>query len=145
MKNTAFCGSISIEMSCRRRMEKISWTDRVRNEVTKGVKKKTNIRHPIKRRKANWIGHILWRSYLLKHIIEGKIERRKELKERQGRRRKQLLDNLEENRCYRKLREEALDHTLRRHRFGGGYGLVVRMTRELWKLSRVTYMFNLCK
>jgi hypothetical protein len=130
-KKTEFYGSISFEMSCQRRIEKISWTDRVRSEVLKRVKKETNILHTVKRRKANSIGHILRRNCLLKHIIEGKIERRKEVKGRQGRRSKQLLDNLEEKRWYCKLREEALDHTLRRHRFGGGYGPDVRKTREL--------------
>ena len=41
-------------------MEKISWTDRVRNEeVLRRVKEERNITHTIKRRKANWIGHIL--------------------------------------------------------------------------------------
>jgi hypothetical protein len=48
------------EMWCWRRMEKISWTDRVRNEdVLHRVKEERNIVHTIKRRKANWIGHIL--------------------------------------------------------------------------------------
>ena len=28
-------------------------------------------------RKVNWIGHILHRNYLLKHITEGKVEERK--------------------------------------------------------------------
>jgi len=98
VKKTEFCGSISTEMSCRRRMEKISWTDRVRNEVLKRVKDETNILHTIKRKKADWIRHMLRRNCLLKHIIEGKIKRRKEVKGRQGRRSKQLLDNLEEKR-----------------------------------------------
>jgi hypothetical protein len=31
------------------------------------------------RRMANWIGHILCRNCLLKHVIEGKIEGRKEV------------------------------------------------------------------
>jgi len=35
-----------------------------------------NIPHIIKRRKANWIGHILRRNCLLKHFIEGKIQER---------------------------------------------------------------------
>jgi hypothetical protein len=62
----------SFEMRCWKRMEKISWTDRVRNEeVVHRVKKKRNIVHTIKRRKANWIGHILRRNCLLKHIIGG--------------------------------------------------------------------------
>jgi hypothetical protein len=62
-------------MWCWRRMEKISWTDRVRNEeVLHRVKEERNIVLTIKRRKANWIGHILRRNCLLKHVIEGKTE-----------------------------------------------------------------------
>jgi ppGpp synthetase/RelA/SpoT-type nucleotidyltranferase len=58
-------------------MEKISWTDRVRNEeVLHRVKEERTILHKIKRRKANWIGHILRRNCLLKHVIEGKLEGR---------------------------------------------------------------------
>jgi hypothetical protein len=59
-------------------MEKISWTDRVRNEeVLHRVKKERNILHTIKRRKANWIGHILRRNCLLKHVTEEKLEGQK--------------------------------------------------------------------
>jgi hypothetical protein len=48
-------------------MEKISWTDRERNEeVLHRVKEERNIVHTIKRRTANWIGHILCRNCLLK-------------------------------------------------------------------------------
>jgi len=44
-------------------MEKISWTDCVKNkEVLHRVKDKRNIVGRIKRRKANWIGHILRRN-----------------------------------------------------------------------------------
>ena len=40
-------------------MEKISWTDHVRNEeVLLRVKEQRNILHEISKRKANWIGHI---------------------------------------------------------------------------------------
>jgi hypothetical protein len=64
----------SFEMWCWRRMEKISWTDRVNNEVElHRVKAERNILHTIRRRKASWIGHILCRNYLLSHIIEWKI------------------------------------------------------------------------
>jgi ppGpp synthetase/RelA/SpoT-type nucleotidyltranferase len=69
----------SFEIWCWRRMEKISWTDRVRNEVLvvlHRVKEERNILHKIKRRKANWIGHILRRNCLLKDVIEGKLEGR---------------------------------------------------------------------
>ena len=55
-------------------MEKISWTDRVRNEdVLLRVKEQRNILHEIRKRKANWIGHILRVNWLLKHVIKGKI------------------------------------------------------------------------
>jgi oligoribonuclease (3'-5' exoribonuclease) len=57
------------EKWCWRRMEKIGWTDRVRNEVLHRVKEERNILHTIKRRKANWIGHMLRRNCLLKHVI----------------------------------------------------------------------------
>jgi len=74
-------------------MEKISWTDCVENEeVLHRVKEERNILYIIKRRKANWIGHILRKNCFLKHIIEGKIGRRTEVTGRRGRRRKQLLD-----------------------------------------------------
>jgi hypothetical protein len=66
-------------MWCWRRMEKISWTDHVKNEVLHTVKEERNILHTIKRRKGNWIGHILCRNCILKHVIEGKLERRIEM------------------------------------------------------------------
>ena len=62
----------SFEMWCWRRMEKISWTDHVRKEdVLHRVKEQRNILHEIRKRKANWIGHILRRNYLLQRVTEG--------------------------------------------------------------------------
>jgi len=56
-------------------MEKISWTNRVRNEeVLLIVKEQRNILHEISKRKANWIGYILGRNCLLQWVIEGKIK-----------------------------------------------------------------------
>jgi hypothetical protein len=109
----------------RWRIMEISWTDRVRNkEVLRRVKEERNILHTIKRRKTKWIGHILRSNCLLKHVIEGKLEGRIEMTGRRGRRRKQLLDDLKEKKRYLKLKEEALDRTLWRTRFGRGYGPV---------------------
>ena len=54
-------------------MEKISSTDRVRNEVLLRVKEQRNILREISKRKANWIGHILRRNCLLQRVIEGEI------------------------------------------------------------------------
>jgi hypothetical protein len=50
----------------------------------------------------------------------GKIEGRIEVMGRRGRGRQQLLDDREEKRGYWKLKEEALDRTVWRTRFGGG-------------------------
>jgi hypothetical protein len=63
-------------------------------------------------------------------VIEGKLKGRIEMKGRRGRRCKQLLDDLKGKRRYWKLKEEALDRTLWRTRFGRGYGPVVRQTTE---------------
>ena len=77
----------------------------------------------MKIRKANSIGRILRRNCLQKHY------RRKirgiEVTGRQGIRRKQLLGNLKEKTGYRKVKEEALDSTVLRARFGRGCGPVV--------------------
>ena len=56
-------------------MEKIIWTDHVRyEEVLLRVKEQRNILHEIRKRKANWIGHILLRNCLLQQVNEGKIK-----------------------------------------------------------------------
>jgi hypothetical protein len=76
-------------------MEKVSWTDYVRNEeVLLRVNKQRNILHEIRKRKANWIGHILRRNCLLQQVIEGKVKEQIEVTRRRGRRRKKLLDDI---------------------------------------------------
>ena len=65
-------------MWCCRMMEKMSWTDHVKNEeVLHRVKKGRNILHSIKGRRANWIGHIWRGKCLLKQILK---EPKKEIK-----------------------------------------------------------------
>jgi len=112
-------------------MEKISWTDHVRNEdALLRVKEQRNILHKIRKRKANWIGHILRRNCLLQWAIEGKIKGGIEVIGRQGRKRRKLLDDLKERRGYSHLKEEALDRTMWRARFGRSFGPVVRQTTK---------------
>jgi hypothetical protein len=109
-----------------RRME-ISWTDHVRDdEVLLKVKEQRNILHEIKKRKANWIGHILRRNFPLQQVIEGKIKEGIEMEGRGGRIRRKALDGLKERRGYSHLKEEALDRKMRRAGFGRGFGPVVR-------------------
>jgi hypothetical protein len=53
-------------------MEKIGCADHMKNEVLHRGKEERSILHAKKRRKANWIGHILRRNCLLKRVFEGK-------------------------------------------------------------------------
>jgi hypothetical protein len=87
----------------------ISWIDRVRNE---------EVLHRVKE------GHILRRNCFLKHVIEGNIEGRRI----RGSRRKPLLGDLMKERRYWKQKDEALDRTLWRTRFGRGYGPIEKQT-----------------
>jgi hypothetical protein len=66
------------------------------DDVLLRVKKQRNILHEIRKRKANWVGHILRRNCLLQRVIEGKIKRGTEVTGRRGRRRRKLLDDLKE-------------------------------------------------
>ena len=54
---------------------------------------------------------------------------------RQGRRRKKPLDDLKDRRGYSHLKEEALDRTVWRNRYRGGFGPVVRQNTELMKFQ----------
>ena len=112
-------------------MEKISWTDHVRNEeVLLTVNEQRNILHEIRKWKANWIGHKLRRNCLLKQAIERKIKGEIEVTRRRGRRRKKLLDDFRERRGYCHLKEEALNRPMWGNRFGGDIGPVIRQTAE---------------
>ena len=94
-------------------------------EVLLRVNEQRNTLHEIRKRKANWIGHILRRKCILQQVIEGKIKGEIEVKRRRGRRGKKLLDDIKDSRGYCQLKEEALDRTMWRNRFGRGFGPVV--------------------
>jgi len=110
-------------------MEKVSRIDRVKNEEgLQRVKEEGNILVTIKRKKTNWIGHILCRNFSLKYVIDGRIKGKTEVMGRGGRRRKQIPDGLKERKGYWKLKEEVLGCNLWRTRFGRRYRPVVRQT-----------------
>jgi len=92
-----------------------------------------NILHTVKNRKVNWIGHILRRNCLQKHVTE---DRRTQVTGRRGRRRKRLLDDLKNTRRCWKFKEKALDRTIWRTRCRRGYGPVVRHNYSMNKGSR---------
>jgi len=55
----------SFRVWCWRKLAKIIWVVRVRNEALYDDKEERNIVNTIKGRKAKWIGHILHRNCLL--------------------------------------------------------------------------------
>jgi len=63
---------------------------------------------------------------LLKERYKGGIE----VTGRRGIRRRKLLNDVKERRGYSYLKEEALDRTMWRARFGRGFGPVVRQTTK---------------
>lgn len=103
----------------------INWTDRVKYEdclsQRQGRKEHPNT---IKRTKTNRTSHILRLNCLLKHVIEDRTRRR-------GRIRKQLRDDLTENRRHWDLKQKAPDHTVCRTLLGGDTYLLARKTMKL--------------
>jgi hypothetical protein len=53
-----------------------------------------------------------------------------EVTRRRGRRRRSILDDLKYRKGYSHFKEEVLDRTVWRNRFGGGFGPVVRQNIE---------------
>jgi len=78
-------------------MDKIIWTNRVKNEqVLRRVREERNVLHKLKRRRTSWIGHSLRRNCLIKHVIEGKIDEKRTRVWRS----EQLLDDPKEKITY---------------------------------------------
>ena len=69
-------------------------------------------------------------NYLLKHVIEGKLEEGIEVTGRRGSRRKELLDDLKERRGYWKFEAVALVRIVWGTFFGRGCGSIVRMNEN---------------
>jgi len=63
-------------------------------------------------------------------VIKRKIKGEMEVTRRRGRRRRKLLDDLQDRRGYSHLKEEALDRTMWQKCFGGGFEPVVRQNTE---------------
>jgi len=70
----------------------------VKNEAVRRVKEDWNVLHTTRRRKTEWISHVLGRKLLLKNFVEEKIERRMKVTGRRERGSKQLLDHFQKRR-----------------------------------------------
>jgi hypothetical protein len=63
------------ELWCWRRIEKVTWIDGVGNNILHTAKKERKFLNTIKSLEVNPTGHVLCMNCLLKHVIEGKLDR----------------------------------------------------------------------
>ena len=75
------------------------------------------------------VSQIVYRYAALQNLNINRVKFIK-INKASGRRRKKLLDDLKDRRGYCRLKEEALDRTMWRNRFGGGFEPVVRQNTE---------------
>ena len=81
----------SFEMWIRRRMERVKWTDKIKNAVVLERAGEGRIMLVLtKKRKRNWLDHWLRRNCLLKDALEGMVNGKKV----RGKRRCQMIDNI---------------------------------------------------
>jgi len=92
----------AFEMWMWRRMNKISWTEHISNEVLKLVEEERSLLTIIRTRQRNWMGHVMTGDSLPREIIEGRMD----CKWGRRRPRKKLLDWMMSEE-YSKLKEEA--------------------------------------
>ena len=103
----------AFEMWIWRRMEKISWLDKVTNEEVLGrVNEDRQIPNSVWQRKHRRIGHVLRHDGLLHEIIEGRMKG----KPTRGRRRMQMLHDLANDGAYVALKRAAEDRGMETQR-----------------------------
>jgi len=96
----------SCEMWMWRRVEKISWTERVTNEeVLRRVGEKRTMVDTVWKRKARWIGHILRSDGMLRTALEGRMEGKRS----RGRRRMMMLDDVLRKKPYHSVKRLTQD------------------------------------
>ena len=101
----------AFEMWLWRRMERVSWVDKVTNvRMLEEIDEKRSLIESIVKRKKNWAGHVLRGEGLLKLVIEGRIEGKRTV----GRPRMGMLDDLKEG-SYEKMKRRADDREVWRN------------------------------
>ena len=101
----------AFEMWIWRRMEKISWTKYISNEVLKLVEEERSMLTIIRTRQRNWMGHTKRGDSLQREIIEGRMEGKR------GRTRQKLLGWMMSE-GYSKLKEAQHRKTWNNCRYG---------------------------
>ncbi|KAJ4434723.1 hypothetical protein ANN_23291 [Periplaneta americana] len=90
--------------NARRRMERVKWTDRIRNEaVLERMVEERIMLKLIRKRKINWLGHWVRRKCLLKDALEGMVNRRRV----RGRTIYQMIDDIKIYGSYEKTKKKS--------------------------------------
>ena len=94
----------AFEMWTWRRMLKISWKDKISNQaVLERLGVQRELLHLIARRKHRWLGHILRGEGMLVALLEGRVEG----KTTRGRRRLNMLSDLDGRDTYARTKKKA--------------------------------------
>ena len=94
----------AFEMWVWRRMERVKWTDKIKNSVLlERVGEGRIMLELIRKRKRNWLGLWLRRNCLLKDALEGMVNGKKV----RGRRRYQRIENIMINGLYEDTKRKA--------------------------------------
>ena len=92
------------EMWVWRKMERVKWTDKIKNAVVlERVREGRMILELIRKRKRNWLGHWLIKNCLLKDALEGMVNGKKV----RSRRTYQIIDNIMINGLYEDTKRKA--------------------------------------
>ena len=67
----------AFEMLIWRRMERVNWTDNIKNAIVLERVGEGRIMVELMKRKRNWLGHWLGRNFLLKDALEGMVNGRR--------------------------------------------------------------------
>ena len=106
----------AFEMWVWRRMEKIRWVNKVKNEeVLNRVKEGRTLLREIQRRKGSWLGHVLRGSGILTVALEGSVNG----SVKRGRRRIKLEDEIKVG-SYQAMKKMACDRDGWRQRWRNG-------------------------
>ena len=92
----------AFEMWVWRRMERVKWTDKIKNAVVLERVGRIML-ELIRKRKRNWLRHWLRRNCLLKEVLEGIVNGKKV----RGRGRYQMIDNIMINGLYEDTKRKA--------------------------------------
>lgn len=99
----------AFEMWCWRRMERISWTEKITNiEVLRRIQEKRILLTTIENRRGKMVGHLIRHDSFIKTIMEGKIEG----KRGRGRPRISYMSQIKEKIAvvsYKEVKETALE------------------------------------